>query len=75
MRDWEARTGERVAVVTAFAGSGTITNQIVMGVPADLALLSLELDAERSGAPRGLVFRKPRQLEVTWRPPRSSLRT
>jgi sulfate transport system substrate-binding protein len=47
VRDWEARTGERVAVVTAFAGSGTITNQIVMGVPADLALLSLELDAER----------------------------
>ncbi|HYI37405.1 MAG TPA: cytochrome P450 [Thermoleophilaceae bacterium] len=38
-------------------------------------LPGLALDPERSAAPRGLVFRKPPQLEVTWRPPRSSLRT
>ncbi len=49
-RGWHARTGERVTVVTAFAGSGTITNQLIMGVPADLALVSLELDAERLAA-------------------------
>jgi sulfate/thiosulfate transport system substrate-binding protein len=46
-RRWQARTGERVEFVTAFAGSGTVTNQLILGVPAHLALLSLELDAER----------------------------
>ncbi len=44
---WLAQTGERVEFVGSFAGSGTITNQIIMGVPADLALLALELDAQR----------------------------
>lgn len=44
---WAQRTGERVDVVGSFAGSGTITNQLIMGVPADVALLSLELDAWR----------------------------
>ena len=38
-------------------------------------LPGLVLDRVRSAAPRGLVFRKPPQLEVTWRPLRSSLRT
>lgn len=46
-RRWESRTGEPVEFITAFAGSGTVTNQLILGVPADLALLSLELDAER----------------------------
>ncbi|HEX4499422.1 MAG TPA: substrate-binding domain-containing protein [Thermoanaerobaculia bacterium] len=46
-RRWRARTGERLEFVTSFAGSGTITNQLIMGVPAQVALLSLELDAER----------------------------
>ncbi|MCZ7573567.1 MAG: substrate-binding domain-containing protein [Ardenticatenaceae bacterium] len=45
--EWQARTGERVEFISAFAGSGTVTNQLIMGVPADLALLSLELDAQR----------------------------
>ena len=45
--EWEARTGERVEFISSFAGSGTITNQIVMGVPAQVAVLSLELDARR----------------------------
>ena len=45
--NWEEQTGERVAFVDAFAGSGTITNQLVMGVPADVALLALESDAQR----------------------------
>jgi sulfate transport system substrate-binding protein len=42
---WKARTGEKVELVSSFAGSGTVTNQILMGVPAQVALLSLELDA------------------------------
>jgi sulfate transport system substrate-binding protein len=45
--EWESRTGESVEVVSSFAGSGTVTNQIVMGVPAQVAILSLELDAQR----------------------------
>src|SRR5260370_11862054 len=44
-RQWRKRTGERVELVSSFAGSGTITNQIILGVPAQLALLSLDLDA------------------------------
>lgn len=44
---WLAETGERVEFVGAFAGSGTVTNQLIMGVPADIALLALESDAQR----------------------------
>ncbi|MFO0984701.1 MAG: substrate-binding domain-containing protein [Planctomycetota bacterium] len=44
---WQDRTGERIELVGSFAGSGTVTNQLIMGVPAQLALLSLELDAAR----------------------------
>jgi sulfate transport system substrate-binding protein len=44
---WQAETGERVEFITSFAGSGTVTNQLILGVPAHVALLSLELDAQR----------------------------
>jgi len=44
---WEQETGERVEFVTSFSGSGTITNQMILGVPAEVTLLSLELDAMR----------------------------
>ena len=40
--------------VSSFAGSGTITNQLILGVPGELALLSLELDADKL-AERGVV--------------------
>src|SRR5947207_12582101 len=43
-RDWLERTGENVELVSAFAASGTVTNQIRMGVPAEVAILSLEPD-------------------------------
>ncbi|HET9211582.1 MAG TPA: substrate-binding domain-containing protein [Thermoanaerobaculia bacterium] len=46
-RRWQTQTGEHVEFITSFAGSGTITNQITLGVPAQVALLALELDAER----------------------------
>jgi sulfate/thiosulfate transport system substrate-binding protein len=46
-RRWQARTGEHVEFITSFAGSGTVTNQLTLGVPAQVALLALELDAER----------------------------
>jgi sulfate transport system substrate-binding protein len=44
---WQQQTGEHVEFITSFSGSGTVTNQLIMGVPAQVALLSLELDAMR----------------------------
>ena len=44
---WQESKGEHVELVSSFAGSGTITNQVILGVPAHLALLSLELDADK----------------------------
>jgi sulfate transport system substrate-binding protein len=54
-RAWRDETGERVEFISSFAGSGTVTNQIIMGVPAELALLSLEPDAERLAAAGAVV--------------------
>jgi sulfate/thiosulfate transport system substrate-binding protein len=45
--EWQTRTGEDVEFISSFAGSGTITNQLILGVPAEVAILSLELDAWR----------------------------
>ncbi len=45
--DWQRRHGEHVEFISSFASSGTVTNQIILGVPAQVALLSLELDALR----------------------------
>ncbi len=44
---WLKKTGEHVEIISAFSGSGTITNQLLMGAPAELASVSLELDAQR----------------------------
>jgi sulfate transport system substrate-binding protein len=46
-KQWKETTGEEVEFISSFAGSGTVTNQLIMGVPAQLALLSLESDAQR----------------------------
>src|SRR5262249_22993411 len=46
-KDWRQRTGQEVEFISSFAGSGTIRNQLQMGVPADVALLAMELDAEQ----------------------------
>ena len=46
-KEWEAKTGEHVEFISSFGGSGTVTNQLIMGVPAHAALLSLESDAQR----------------------------
>ncbi|HEX6383043.1 MAG TPA: substrate-binding domain-containing protein [Anaerolineae bacterium] len=45
--EWQAQTGEQIELTSAFASSGTITNQIILGVPAEIAIVSLELDALR----------------------------
>jgi len=46
-RRWKQEHGEELVFTSSFSGSGTITNQIVMGAPAALAILSHEGDALR----------------------------
>ena len=44
---WKREHGVDVNFVSSFAGSETVTNQILQGAPADIAILSIERDAER----------------------------
>lgn len=44
---WKADHGTDVNFVSSFAGSETVTNQILQGTPADIAILSIDRDAER----------------------------
>lgn len=46
-KDWREKTGEEVTFITSFAGSGTITNQIIFGAPGQIAMVSTEMDALR----------------------------
>jgi sulfate transport system substrate-binding protein len=44
---WKREHGTDVKFTSSFAGSETITNQILQGVKADIAILSIERDADR----------------------------
>ena len=44
---WKQEHNQDVKFVSSFAGSETVTNQILQGAPAHLAILSIERDAER----------------------------
>jgi len=44
---WKREHGVDVKFTSSFAGSETITNQILQGVAADIAILSIERDATR----------------------------
>ena len=44
---WKKEHGEDIEFVSSFAGSETVTNQIAQGAPADIAILSIERDADR----------------------------
>src|SRR5215207_7369956 len=44
---WKQLHGQEVRFQSSFAGSETITNQILRGAPADVAILSIERDAQR----------------------------
>lgn len=44
---WKREHGNDVDFPSSFAGSETVTNQILQGAPADLAILSIERDADR----------------------------
>ncbi len=44
---WKREHSTDVNFVSSFAGSETVTNQILQGAPADVAILSIDRDAER----------------------------
>jgi sulfate/thiosulfate transport system substrate-binding protein len=44
---WKREHGVDVNFVSSFAGSETVTNQILQGATADVAILSIERDADR----------------------------
>ncbi len=46
-KQWLAKTGQKLTFASSFAGSEIVTNQILAGVKADIAILAIERDAER----------------------------
>jgi len=46
-KQWQGAGHGDVEFISSFGGSGTVTNQVILGVPAQLVLLSLESDADR----------------------------
>jgi sulfate/thiosulfate transport system substrate-binding protein len=44
---WKQEHGEEVRFTSSFAGSETVTNQILQGVKAQVAILSIERDVDR----------------------------
>src|SRR5918996_6088221 len=44
---WKQQHGQVVRFQSSYAGSETVTNQILQGAPAEVAILSIERDAER----------------------------
>jgi len=47
VNQWKQQHGQEVRFQSSFAGSETVTNQILRGAPADIAILSIERDAQR----------------------------
>jgi sulfate transport system substrate-binding protein len=58
---WKQEHGQDVRFTTSYAGSETITNQILQGVRADLGIFSIERDVERLAA-AGAVTANWREL-------------
>jgi sulfate/thiosulfate-binding protein len=44
---WKKEHGQTVQFQSSFAGSETVTNQILRGAPAEIAILSIERDVQR----------------------------
>src|SRR5712692_862899 len=51
---WKQEHGQDIHFTSSFAGSETVTNQILQGVKGEIAILSMERDAERRKE-KGLV--------------------
>lgn len=69
---WLKQNQEQVEFITTFAGSGVITRQIMTKFPAEVAVLSSELDARRlvsSGAITAAVWQELRQRDKFCRSP------
>lgn len=58
---WKQEQGADVRFTSSFAGSETITNQILQGVGADIGIFSIERDVERLGK-AGIVTSNWQQL-------------
>jgi sulfate transport system substrate-binding protein len=58
--EWQKKKGESIEFISSFSGSGTVTNQIIMGVPAEVAILSVELDTYR-------LFEKGTITDTSWK--------
>lgn len=46
-QEWEKKTSQRLTFETSYAGSEVVANQIVAGAEADVAILSIERNADR----------------------------
>jgi sulfate transport system substrate-binding protein len=46
-REWLEKTGQQLIFTPSFAGSEMVTNQIISGVEADVAILAIERNADR----------------------------
>lgn len=46
-QEWEKKTGQRLAFESSYAGSEIVTNLIVAGAEADVAILAIERNADR----------------------------
>jgi sulfate transport system substrate-binding protein len=46
-QEWEKKTGQHLNLSPSYAGSEIVTNQIIAGVEADIAILSIERNADR----------------------------
>ncbi|MFN0112212.1 MAG: substrate-binding domain-containing protein, partial [Blastocatellia bacterium] len=46
-KQWREKAGQELQFDSSFAGSEIVTNQLVMGVDADVAILAIERNAER----------------------------
>jgi sulfate/thiosulfate-binding protein len=44
---WKREHGQDIHFTSSYAGSEVVTNQIINGVPADIAILSIDRDAQR----------------------------
>jgi sulfate transport system substrate-binding protein len=47
INQWKQLHGQEVRFQSSYAGSETVTNQILQGVPGDIAILSIERDVDR----------------------------